>query len=372
MLPAPAQNAIQALIASRGEVSFRDFMELALYHPRHGYYASARATLGREGDYFTSVSVGKIFGQLLAAQFQEMWERLGHPAPFTIVEQGAHDGTFAADVLGWCQESTPDFFKVLEYAIVEPLAPLRAKQQTRLAEFSEKLTLRNTLEDLPPFTGVHFSNELLDAFPAHRVRFRNGEWRELYVTPDLTWTDRPINNDTLLNSLVAVPSLEGYTTEVNLEARQWATRLAARINRGWALMIDYGYPRHRYYSPDRRDGTLQSYAAHRKVPNPLENPGFQDLTTHVEFTSLAEAFVAAGMQIAAYTDQHHFLTGLLTRAFATHPPTPAETRALKTLLHPEMLGTTFQVLCASRTVPSQPLSGLQYARDWHPELLPAG
>jgi SAM-dependent MidA family methyltransferase len=220
-----------------------------------------------------------------------------------------------------------------------------------------------TLEEVPGFTGVHFSNELVDAFPVHLVRWRGGGWRELYVTGELGWEERAVWNEALLARLGDVPQIEGYTTEVNLEALRWAATLAGRIERGWVLAVDYGMTRERYYAPERHTGTLQCYAGHTKGIDPLGNPGHCDLTAHVEFTSLAGAFLLAGMELAGYTDQHHFLTGLAARAFAERAPTPQEARGLKTLLHPEMLGTSFQVLGMARNVPAEGLAGFRFARD---------
>jgi len=363
----PEEN-FQALISARAPIPFRDFMEIALYHPLHGYYGSGRATLGRQGDYFTNVSVGSLFAQLLATQFREMWDRLNRPDPFTIVEQGANDGTFAEDLLTFSHQSSPDFFKSLQYTIVENLEVLQTRQQNRLDPFTTKVRWLNSLEALPPFTGVHFSNELIDAFPVHLVRFKNGEWRERWVTPDLEWTDKPIQNASLLDALAHAPSIEGYTTEVNLDALTWATAVAPKIEQGWLLTIDYGYPRARYYAPERRTGTLECYAAHKKGLDPLSNPGQCDLTAHVDFTTLAKAFLTAGMHLSGYTDQHHFLTPLAAQTFAARSPSPQEARSLKTLLHPELLGRSFQVLCMSRRVPPLPLSGFQFARNPLPEL----
>jgi SAM-dependent MidA family methyltransferase len=294
-----------------------------------------------------------------------MWERLGRPGDFAIVEQGAHDGAFAADVLGWCREAAPDFYENARYVIVEGFEGLRARQAERLAGHAGNVSWYPALAELPPFTGVHFTNELVDAFPVHLVRWRAGGWRELYLTGDLEWREVPLERGALLERMADVPQIEGYTTEVNLEALRWAEALAAKIERGWVLAVDYGMPRDRYYAPERHTGTLQCYAVHSKGLNPLANPGHCDLTSHVEFTSLANTFLASGMTLAGYTDQHHFLTGLAARAFAQRPPTPQESRGLKTLLHPEMLGTSFQVLCLSRNVPAQPLAGLQFARDGH-------
>ncbi len=216
---------------------------------------------------------------------------------------------------------------------------------------------------MPAFTGVHFSNELVDAFPVHLVRWRADGWREMHVTGDLEWREVPLKAGQLLVCLADVPQIDGYTTEVNLDALRWAKTLAARLERGWVLAVDYGMARDRYYAPERHSGTLQCYAAQTKGLDPLADPGQRDLTAHVEFTSLAAAFLAAGMIFAGYTDQHHFLTGLAARAFEKHPPTSQEARGLKTLLHPEMLGTSFQVLCMSRNAPAEPLASLRFARD---------
>jgi SAM-dependent MidA family methyltransferase len=307
----------------------------------------------------------------MGGQFREMWEGLGRPNPFTIVEQGADDGTFAADVLGWCRAREPEFFEVAKVEIVEGLEVLRGRQRERLGEFAGKVTWRETLEELPPFTGVHFSNELVDAMPVHLARFREGEWRELYVVAgprDLQWEEVPVRDAALLEGLADAPRIEGYTTEVNLEAPRWARELAPKITRGWVLAIDYGFPRAHYYAPERRLGTLECYAGHTKGLDPLARPGFCDLTAHVEFTSLARAFLAAGMTLEGYTDQHHFLTGLVSRHFAQRTPSAQEARALKTLLHPEMLGRAFQVLGMARGAPEAELAGFRFARDARGEL----
>jgi SAM-dependent MidA family methyltransferase len=144
--------------------------------------------------------------------------------------------------------------------------------------------------------------------------------------------------------------------------------VAARIDQGWVLVIDYGYPRERYFAPERHAGTLECYAGHTKGLDPLAKPGYCDLTAHVEFTSLAKAFLAAGMTVAGFTDQHHFLTGLVSRAFAERAPSTEQARGLRTLLHPEMLGRAFQVLAMGRGAPEGGLAGFRYARDGRGEL----
>jgi SAM-dependent MidA family methyltransferase len=310
------------------------------------------------------VSVGGVFGELLGWQFAEMWERLGRPGESTIVEQGANDGMFAGDVLGWCERERPDFFEAVRYWAVERNSKGLERE---VRSFEEKVTVRNSMEELPQFTGAHFSNELVDAFPVHLVRYREGEWKELWVTGGMGWEERMMGEE-LREAAADLPRVEGYTSEVNLEAGKWATEVAKKIERGWILTIDYGFPREIYYAGERMCGTLECYAGQAKGLDPLARPGFCDLTAHVEFTGLARAFLAARMELAGYTDQHHFLTGVASRVFAEHAPTAKEARGLKTLLHPEMLGRAFQVLGMSRGVPEGGLAGFRYARDARREL----
>jgi SAM-dependent MidA family methyltransferase len=160
----PLISIIIKEIQQSGAIPFRRFMEAALYHPDQGYYASGRARVGKEGDFFTSVSVGGIYGRLLASVCREVWERLGRPSPFTIVEQGANDGSMASDILGEIAKSSDDFSRSAHFLIVEPFAVNQRKQRERLQSFPD-VSWVTTLEEVPEFTGIHLSNELLDAFP---------------------------------------------------------------------------------------------------------------------------------------------------------------------------------------------------------------
>jgi len=360
-MPLPA--LLRAEIARRGPIPFRDFMERALYHPEHGYYSSGRAAIGRGGDFFTNVSVGPLFGRLLAVQFEEMRQHLGGPEDFTIVEQGAHDGAFAFDVLSHLRGS-------LRYVIVEPSARARAAQQTRLGVFAESVSWVPSLAELPPFTGVHFSNELIDAFPVHLVTWTGAEWFERHVAvagDAFVFTDAPLSSAALRERLARLPAVPpGYVTEVNLAAPEWLDQLAPKLQRGWLLAIDYGYPRDEFYRPDRLDGTLSAYADHQRERNPLARPGEIDLTAHVDFTTLAEHAISLGLDLAGFTDQHHLMVGLSQLHFpdepATTPERQKELRALQTLMHPTLMGRVFKAICFTRgTAPS--LSGFRFARD---------
>jgi SAM-dependent MidA family methyltransferase len=229
------------------------------------------------------------------------------------------------------------------------------------------------LETLPPFVGVHFSNELLDAMPVHLLaaadRGGEREWQERLVDlgeSGFVFITRPISDPRLRERLttLSAPPAENYQTEINLAALDWIETLSRKLERGVVLIADYGLSRDQFYAPDRISGTLQAYAQHRALPTCFESIGACDLSTHVEWTSLAERAVELGLTIAGFADQHHFLTGLLS----THPELASaateKSRALQTLIHPEFLGTKFQFLgLAKNFPPNSSLGGFKFARD---------
>ena len=302
-----------------------------------------------------------------------MWEALGRPEDFVIVEQGAHQGDFARDVLGAVRERSPDFFAALRYWIVEPFPILSERQKETLWDFSGMVAWKKSLAELEPFCGVHFSNELLDAMPVRLIsKGADADWEERRVAESgdgFGFVTAPITCEELRRRLQAIPRdlPEGYETEVNLAALDWMDQLAPKLTRGYVLAVDYGHSRENYYAPERSSGTLQCYSNHRVLPSPLTEIGCADITAHVDWTSLAERAEAHGLTVAGFTDQHHFATGLVTALLAEEfgpNANSATRRALQTLLHPEFLGTTFQFLALIKgVVPDVPLSGFKFARD---------
>jgi SAM-dependent MidA family methyltransferase len=358
---------IRAEIEAHGPISFARFMELALYHPELGYYASGRASIGRRGDFFTNVSVGSLFGKLLAAQFAEIWEKLDRPPDFKIVEQGAHDGIFAADALRSLRQSAADCFSATSYVIAGPFPIWRERQKENLSEFAEKISWIGSIDQLAPFVGIHFSNELFDSLPVHLVvsaGVAKGEtvWNEKFVRPNAASFEFLVKevsrSDLPLDHLGFFPA--GFETEVNLTAPRLMREAASKLSRGVILTIDYGFPRTEFYSLQRSKGSVQVRAKQRKLSSPFEQIGFADISTHVEWTSLAEAAVSA--KPLGFTDQHHFLTGIISKFFAGAEFNASEKRALQTLLHPEMLGRNFQVLALGQNFDER-LSGFRFARD---------
>ena len=300
--------------------------------------------IGRNGDYFTNVSVGPLFGELLAAQFSEIWERLDKTNDFVIVEQGAHDGQFALDVLEFVQKRLPEFFDALRYRILEPFAILEQRQRRKLEAFGDKVERRDSLK---PFTGVHFSNELLDAMPVRLIS--NG-------------TEKLVGLDGDKFVFVEQPVAE---TVFNQAALECIDQIASNLQRGYMIAIDYGF------LDEEFERNVQVRAQHRNLDSPFEKIGGADITTFVPWRSIAERAQAKGLRVAGLTDQHHFLTGIISQFESDHPSQSVlpdsrkGKRELQTLLHPEMLGRAFQVLGLTKNIgpEAQPLSGLRFARS---------
>lgn len=356
-------------IGANGPISFARFVELALYHPDRGYYASGRANIGRCGDFFTNVSVGSLFGRLLASQFAEIWEKLGRPRDFKIVEQGAHDGVFAADALSALRRSAADCFAATSYCMIEPFRIWRERQQKNLREFAEKTSWVASVDEIAPFVGIHFSNELFDSLPLHLIvsgGVANGTtvWNEKFVTvaaDDFAFATGNVGQSGLhLDHLGFFPA--GFETEVNLAAPKLMSEIAAKLSRGIILTIDYGFSRSEFYSLHRSQGSLQVRANQKKLSSPFQQIGLADISAHVEWTTLADVAQSSGATPIGFTDQHHFLTGIISKSFPEADFDASEKRALQTLLHPEMLGRNFQALALGKNF-RETLAGFRFARD---------
>ncbi len=299
--PVLIEEIRRAIRAAGGRITFERFMELALYHPQHGYYTTGSQRIGKAGDFFTSVSVGPLFGRILARQFQRWGVK-------EVVEFGGHRGQLRDDVLAVASD--------LAYRVVEVGDPLPER-----------------------ITGCVFSNEFLDALPVHRLC---GD-REVYVNARLEEELRPLSD----HRLPRLP--QGYRSEINLRALDWLTNIAGRLTgSAYILTIDYGFERAAYFAPHHQDGHLQCYYRHTKNTNPYQHIGEQDITAHVEFTSLIEHGRQLGLEPVLFTDQAHFLlqageaeiTEIVAR---TAGQLSRDRAALHQLLHSSM-GHAFRVL----------------------------
>ncbi len=345
-------------------------MELALYHPEHGYYERA-LRIGKHGDFYTSVSVGPLFGELLAFQFTEWLSEIetqnSKLQTLHLIEAGAHDGRLAADILAWLQRQRPELFERIEYVIIEPSPRRKLWQQETLAEFAPRI---RWLDSLPAdsfsrlFTGIFFSNELLDAFPVHRLGWdaAKREWFEWGVAVEgdqLAWTRLPLTSDpqfhppsAILDYRIGDVLPDGYTVELCPAAEAWWQHAAASLQCGRLLTFDYGFTEAELLTPARTRGTLRAYAEHRVTDDLLANPGEQDLTAHVSFSAIQRAGESTGLATEEFTLQTRFLTRIASRGMQPGSGfgewTPERTRQFQTLTHPEHLGQSFCVLVQRR------------------------
>jgi SAM-dependent MidA family methyltransferase len=333
------------------------------YEPSLGYYARETRQVGRSGDFFTSVSVGPLFGELLARRFLREWKRLGSPTRWTIIECGAHDGTLAKDILGTISRLNTQAFRALEYVIPEPLPLLQAAQRQTLAEFSrETRFIRNVGGRFAdPLPGIAFGNELLDALPFHVVERREDAWLECRVAADsngeFIWeTDHLITQPKLRDAVALLGNHfpNGYRTEVRTHFRDFLEPLTRCLTSGLLLWSDYGFARPEYYHPDRKSGTLRTFSNHRAAENPLASPGEIDITAHVDFTAVAEASIALGAIPTTFVSQGKWLTEQAhdwLLAQEGNPDFPA-LRQFQTLTHPAHLGGCFHVIELAWNQPS--------------------
>jgi len=351
-----------------GVLSFARFMELALYCPVYGFYEKETDNIGRDGDFYTNVSTGSLFGELLAFQFAEWLQEFKiQNSKFKIAEAGAHDGKLAKDILTWLQLHRPRLFEQIEYDIIEPSIHRQNWQRETLKEFSN-VRWFTEFKDLSlaarpsPLHGVIFSNELLDAMPVHRFGWdaKGKKWFEWGVALEgetFVWAKMQNSESDSPSSIFHLPpSLQaalpdGYIIEFSPDAENWWRDAAQALTHGKLLTLDYGFTQTELFSPARTNGTLRGYRAHHYVENILANPGEQDITAHVNFAAIQASGEQAGLKTEELISQSQFLTRVverMTRNGKTFDWTPARARQLQTLTHPEHLGRAFRVLVQSR------------------------
>ncbi len=309
-------------ITLEGPVTFRDWMEAALYDEREGYYRRRDlARWGRAGDYRTSPERSTLFASTLARYTDALHEELGRPHTLHFVEAGGGAGHFASGLLNALRRDSPQIFKALRYVFDEASPDARARAEILLAPFKDKVEFRRVTEIETPFdAAIVFSNELFDAFPVHRVRARGGTLFEQYVDvgegSDFIFKEREPSTPRLAEHFerMGVTLEEGQLAEVNLDAEDWLVRAASLVGDGLIITIDYGDEAENLYrDPRRREGTLRAFSGHTLSDDVLQNPGGQDLTTTVNWTQLRAAGERAGMRTVLLERQDRFLlrAGLL-------------------------------------------------------------
>ncbi len=363
----PLGELIATRICEDGPISFAEFMEIALYHPELGYYARTARRTGRAGDFFTSVDVGPVFGELLARQFAEMW-RILRGSRFDLVEAGAGNGRLARDVLDAARRSDPEFYAAISLSLVERSATARAAHAEVLGPHAP--LLHHSGPSLPErVRGLIYANELLDAMPTHAVAMTSSGLKEVFVdVEDGRFVERfdepstPKIAEYLARAGAALG--EGWRAEVNLAAEEWVAAAAGSIDAGFLLIIDYGHEQGQLYGSTHAAGTLTMFRQHTSGLD-LQHPGDSDITAHVDLTAVKRAAESAGMAALGGLDQTYFLLGLGLEELMTveqgfQPDALRRRLALKTLVLPEGLGSTHKVLLFAKNVGTPALRGLSY------------
>ncbi len=340
-------------------ISFARFMELALYCPKIGYYEQNPTRVGRLGDYYTSCSVGSLFGELLGYQIAEWLAQL--PGPVQCVEAGAHDGQLALDILNWLSQNRAELLTRMQYWVMEPSFARKQWQQRKLDKFAGQVYWADSFAQLPA-AGVHgviFSNELLDAMPVHQLRWDAEvqmwcEWGVGIENGKLTWKKMEPGDwaaelhdaglDLPPELMHVLPG--GFTIEYSTAANEWWRAAAQSLRSGRLITIDYGLTSEERMNPRYAQGTLRTYSQHQVGNNPLAAPGEQDITAHVNFTQLQLAGESAGLRTEGLLPQRVFLTKIAQKNWTTWDA--ARTRQFQTLTHPDFLGQSFRVLAQIR------------------------
>jgi SAM-dependent MidA family methyltransferase len=385
---------IREEIRIHGPISFTRFMACALYCPVYGYYEKEEDTLGRHGDYYTSVSVGSLFGELLGFQFSDWLTGLQPSSagpPVVIVESGAHHGDLARDILTWLRAHRPVLSQVIEYWIVEPSIRRQEWQRRTLADFQSQVRWAKSLKELSEadgprrhsctrgVRGVIFCNELLDALPVQRVGWDSAsstwfEWGVTFSNGRFAWTrleelssvsqsnpettDFSNSHDASAlapiawppNFLNALP--DGFTMDLCPAASDWWAQATGVLECGKLLAIDYGLTSDELVSPERIHGTLRAYRKHRLSPDVLQDPGEQDITAHINFSTLRELGELGGLQTELCSTQERFLAPIAAKMLGDLTETGGwlseRSRQFQTLTHPNHLGHSFRVLLQGR------------------------
>ncbi|MGH2535459.1 MAG: class I SAM-dependent methyltransferase [Thermomicrobiales bacterium] len=361
---------IRAEIERDGPMTFARFMELALYHPAHGYYLSAERRPGRGGDFLTAPEATPLFGLTLARQIAECWERLERPEPFVVREYGAGVGGLAYDVIAGLSTEAPEVAAALQYRLIEPNQHRLAQALAAMKEVGlAHVVMAEDGDDVEPIIGVALANEVADALPVHRLVLRDGQFRERNICwrniglaevegepSPAAWTAI----ERLRAEGVVVP--DGAAVDVSPAAAEWFAGVGRGLARGYAIIVDYGYPAQELYRAHRLEGTVRAYFAHTVADDALVRVGRQDLTAHVDFTALQRAGEAVGMRVAGFTTQGAFLAslGLGGRLVemqrdpeTTMPDYLAAQAAVLRLIDPGGLG-RFGVLIMAKDAPVEP------------------
>ena len=360
-------NILTARIVEQGRITFADFMAACLYEPGLGYYTSPGRKVGAEGDFYTSITVHGAFGRVIAREIAQMWRSMGTPASFTLVECGAGNGRLACDIMDFLSEREPEMYQSLHLVLVEQEPSLESAQREMLAAHIDRLIWLSPNEFASgsfTFSGCLYTNELIDALPVHRIVMTAEGLREIYVTcTDGEFAEEAGEPSTpeleAYLKRVAVELHPGQQAEVNLNAPKWLAAASEALIQGFIMTIDYGHPAAELYTPRRKLGTLLCYYRHQVEENPYLRLGQQDITAHVDFTTLMKSGEELGLQNVWFGEQYRFLlsTGIIEEIEEIERSARSDEEklrlrlTLKKLIMPEGgMGDTFKVLIQSKGV----------------------
>ena len=363
----PLNDILTARIAGQGRITFADFMAACLYEPGLGYYTSPGRKVGAEGDFYTSITVHAAFGRVIAREIAQMWRSMESPARFTLVECGAGNGRLACDIMDFLAEREPEMYQSIRLLLVEQEPSLESAQREMLSAHVDRLGWLSPDEFASgrfTFSGCLYSNELIDALPTHRVIMTAEGLREIYVTvKDGECVEEAGEPSTpeigAYLKRIAVELHPGQQAEVNLNAPEWLTAAAKALQQGFILTVDYGYTAAELYTPRRKLGTILCYYRHQTEENPYLRLGLQDITTHVDFTTLMKCGEQFGLQNEWFGEQYRFLlsAGIVEEIEKIERSKVSEEEklrlrlTLKKLILPDGgMGETFKVLIQSRGV----------------------
>jgi SAM-dependent MidA family methyltransferase len=367
-------------IEEKGPIPFSQFMEWCLYHPTFGYYTSEGTKVGKDGDYYTSPCVHPLFGHLIAKQLMQMAGILGGEV-FDVIEMGGGRGFLCQDILDWFKRNSPSFYRRLRYHLIESAPHFEMEQKEKLAIWEEEEKVFWVPSEAfearkVQVEGCFLSNELVDAFPVHRVAFDYGKIKESYVTQQNgelveQWGEPSDPRIEGYFQSMKVVLREGQKAEVNLKALDWVEKIENCLKKGFVLTIDYGYLAEELYAPYRREGTLLCYHRHQTSEAFFERLGEQDITSHVNFTGLIRKGEEVGLHFTGLVPQYQFLMGLgLLQEMASLEGALSEVDGLnlrltlKHLIEPEAgMGEVFKALIQHKGIENPRLDGLRALRD---------
>ncbi len=410
------RNLIIESIKEKGKITFAEFMRTVLYHPQYGYYNSDKERIGKFGDYFTSPTVHRIFGELIAKQMEEMWQIMGGGA-FTVVEMGANRGWLCHDIIHTIMKKYPRLYDNFNYIIVEsnPYAkkkqkallnffitdnPNRAQEATENKNYFNQTIVQHSIasfcteEEVTHSTsflsdgkdlrgkvswhsytddgfsfdkiqGCFLSNEFVDALPVHRLRLKNRVLKEVYVGYNggkFCEIDDEVSVPALRDYLETnkIYLTEGQCCEVNLGAAEWLRHASEKLEKGFIITIDYGDTSSGLYDEGNTDGTVRCYHRHSVNRDYYERLGEQDITAHVDFTNLINTGKTIGLAVTGFARQSHYLIALGILERLNNINNDVETRLkLKNLFHPEGMGEVFKVLIQHKNIKNPQLTGFR-------------